>query len=124
MVDDVAHWCQLENAFLQLWFDSAEYEEFAEGELINPDSPVNKEGLALRAKLETVRHCYFVFFQRFLDDIAEYEVPTQCPACRGVLISNERSRGDLLVCEECSIAFINLNGPFTLTPLEVWEMEN
>ena len=25
MVDSVAHWCQLENAFQHLWLDSADY---------------------------------------------------------------------------------------------------
>lgn len=124
MVDSVAHWCQLENAFQHLWLDSADYEEFAEQELLNPNSPVNKEGLALRAELEIVRPCYFIFFQRFLDDISEYEVPTECPVCKGVLVANDRGRGDLLVCEECSIAFINLNGRFPLIPLEEWEGQN
>src|SRR5580693_5143949 len=53
MVDSVAHWCRLENSFLGMWLDSGEYEEFAQNELLNPESPVNQEGLALRRELDS-----------------------------------------------------------------------
>jgi hypothetical protein len=124
MVDKVAHWRVLENAFLQLWLDSGEYEAFAQDELLNPESPINREGLQLRGELESVRRCYFAFFQKFSYETWEYEVPKDCPLCHGDLVADTRGRGDLLVCESCGICFINLNGANPLIPIDEWNGEH
>lgn len=110
MVDAVARWCRLDNVFQQLWLESGEYEIFAQDALVNPDSPVVREGLELQKSLESIRHCYYVYFQKFSYETWEYEVPDDCPLCHGNLSMDDRGRGDLMVCNLCNIAFINLNG--------------
>jgi predicted nucleic acid-binding Zn ribbon protein len=110
----------LENSFLQLWLDSGEYEEFAQDELLNPESPINREGLRLRGELESVRRSYFTFFQKLSYETWEYEGPEDCPLCHSDLVADKRGRGDLLVCEFCIICFINLNGANPLTPVDEW----
>jgi predicted nucleic acid-binding Zn ribbon protein len=106
LVDDVAHWAMLEGAIEHLELDSGPYEQWAQGELLNLQSPVNLEGLALRRSLDRVRHCYLVLFQP-MDGSGNFVVPPACPQCGGAWERFSRGRFTRLLCETCGLAVVN-----------------
>lgn len=95
LAERVAAWNSVEDSLLRLWLDSDAYEMWAQGELENPDSPINRRGLDLRAELNSVRRCYYWIDLK--------GVPPLCPICGGPLVSSEADRLGQLVCDLCSI---------------------
>jgi hypothetical protein len=106
LVDEVAHWTMLDGAIEHLELDSGPYEQWAQGELLNLQSPVNLEGLALRRSLDGVRRCYFVLFQP-MDASGSFVVPPACPQCRGAWERFSHGRFTRLLCETCGLAAVN-----------------
>lgn len=95
MVDDVAGWTLVHDALDRLWLDSGEYESWALGELANPASPTNIRGLALRARLDRIRRCYFM--------LGHNESANACPTCERPLLPFEGGYPQQLVCEPCGL---------------------
>lgn len=106
LVDDVAHWAMLDGAIEHLELDSGPYERWAQNELLDLESPVNIEGLALRQKLDGIRRCYLVLFQP-MDPSGAFVVPTACPQCRGPFETFTHGRFTRLLCERCGLALVN-----------------
>lgn len=106
VVDAVAHWATVDGAIETLELDSGPYESFAQAQLSDLGSPVNSEGLAVRAELEKVRRCYFVLFQP-LDADLNYAVPPACPGCGGGFKEYSSASFTRLLCEKCSLALVN-----------------
>jgi hypothetical protein len=81
LADPVADWCSLYDAIDRLWLASGAYESWAGAELANLDSGVNRAGLALRARIDLVRRCFYWLF----DEGVAHDGPTtrarQCPIC-------------------------------------------
>ena len=103
LAEALAHWRSFHDCFYLLWLDSGEFEEWARGELSNPQSPVNARGLALRVELEELRRSYYWWFQDVgVDDFLPLH---HCPNCRHDL-SEVQLVG--LVCEGCSVLVGNL----------------
>jgi hypothetical protein len=105
MVDAVAHWAATAGAIEWLELDSGPYELWAQGELLDPQSPVNREGLELRRRLDNVRHCYYVFFQRMGDN--GFVVPDSCPTYLGSLDTYLGGIFPQRICEACGIVLVN-----------------
>src|SRR5437879_1250728 len=75
LVDPLADWARVHDSLDRLWLDSGPYEPWAFGELINPSSPSNKRGLAVRSAIDRVRRCYY-----WLKEIPRTDLRT-CPVC-------------------------------------------
>jgi hypothetical protein len=107
LIDAVAAWRTIREAFDALWLDSGEYESWAASQLGNPNSSVNLRGFALVRRLSERRRCYLWWFWPS-DDSGEVAVPNRCPRCAQALetlFAGERPQGgSLLVCDPCSIA--------------------
>jgi predicted nucleic acid-binding Zn ribbon protein len=109
MVQAVAHWCWIAGALERLELDSGPYERWAQGELLDLSSPVNREGLELREELNRVRRCYYVLFQALADELADgYVVPDSCPLCGAPFTESGSEWFTRLVCENCSLALVNV----------------
>ena len=106
MVDRIAHWTALAGAIKTLELDSGPYEQWAQTELLNLDSPVNMEGLSLRHDLDAVRRCYYVLFQQIGADGA-FVVPATCPSCDRSFQAYTSDRFTRSLCESCSLALVN-----------------
>jgi hypothetical protein len=101
LVEAVQSWRNFYEAFYFLWLDSAEFEEWARGHLVDPKSVVNQRGLELCHRISAVRECYYWWF----DDVDEENTSPikDCPVCAQKLVSGF----DRLVCKECKIIFAN-----------------
>jgi hypothetical protein len=93
LAEQLAYWRDFHDAFYFLWLDSAEFESWAESQLSDPQSPVNRRGIALAAQVNAHRRCYFWWFQEGL---------TSCPCCNGPLLATSSKFG-WQVCEPCSV---------------------
>jgi predicted nucleic acid-binding Zn ribbon protein len=93
LIEDIAHWRNLYDAIDQLWLDSGDYEEWAEREMADLDSSVNREGRTVQARLNQRHRCYYYVFE------AEQGRATQCPLCGADLTL----RGVWKLCEPCSL---------------------
>jgi len=107
LVEAVAHWNWIAGAIERLELDSGPYEKWAEAQLLDPASPVNREGLELRGLLEATRRCYFVFFQQMTEDLSAYVVPDSCPGCGSPLGKPPQGTPGRRVCEPCSVVLLN-----------------
>jgi hypothetical protein len=103
----VAAWARFHRAFMTLWLDSGEYEEWAAAQLGDAASPVVLRGLALVQRLNESRRCYLWWFVPD-DEHEDAPAPQSCPRCAQALelrFPGERPQsGSLRVCERCSIA--------------------
>jgi hypothetical protein len=106
MVGEVAHWRWIASAFEALELDSGAYEDLAQRELGDLGSAVNVEGLELRQRLDGIRRCYFVLFQKMREDL-EWVVPTVCPLCGGGFVEYSAGRFTRLMCEVDSLVLLN-----------------
>ena len=98
--EKLAFWRTVYAAIDDLWLDSKEYEAWAERELSNIESPVNKRGRALIGEVSEIRKCYYWCFQG-------RKAPTSCPLCHRIL--TEYKKGPFAdsfpqrVCEHCCL---------------------
>lgn len=63
LAEELAVWTSFYAAFDTLWLDSGEFEDWARRELSDPESVVNRRGLALVAELNRYRPSYMYWFQ-------------------------------------------------------------
>jgi len=107
MVDGVAHWSWVAGAIHDLELDSGPYEQWAQTELSNLGSPINREGLVLRSQLDPVRRCYYTLFQPLAE--IGFAVPEACPICEGAFTVYTPARFPFprLICEGCSLVLVN-----------------
>ena len=107
LVDAVAHWSRIAAAIHALELDSGPYEQWAQTELLDLQSPVNQEGLAVRQMLDPIRRSYYTLFQQLEIDYGGCVVPDACPACRGPFGAYSAGRFPRLVCQTCSLVLVN-----------------
>ncbi len=101
LINRIAGWRDVYNAIDHLWLDSREYEAWALDQLINMSSPVNQHGLTLRSDLNSIRRCYYWYFQ---DQSADgFQPVTNCPNCQAPLTLFKAGIFMQLICEQCSI---------------------
>lgn len=101
LVEPIVRWRSVVQSLYLLWLDSGAYEVWAETELRTITSAVNQEGIEVQAMLNSVRRCYFHYFQdQSIDDF----VPIQyCPGCQQPLTAYLHGSYRQLICEQCSI---------------------
>jgi len=97
LVDAVANWYRTYGAIDALELQSGEYEEWARAELLNPDSPPNREGLELVRRLNERVATYFWFWQAESDQ--DGEPLSSCPVCGGGLVAHDSGLFPQLLCE-------------------------
>lgn len=101
LVEEIARWRNVYAAIDHLWLDSGEYEAWAKTQLEDIHSPVNARGLALCRSLNTLRRCYYWYFQ---DETADDFVPkTHCAYCGKQFVSYSAGIFPQFICEKCSI---------------------
>jgi hypothetical protein len=105
MVDAVANWGWIALAIHTLELDSGPYERWAQAELLDLESPVNRDGLDVREQLDGVRRCYFVLFQPLAAD--GFVVPDVCPSCGSSFSEYSGGRFKRMICEGCSLAIVS-----------------
>ncbi len=105
LADPIADWCGVYDAIDRLWLDSGAYEAWAASELANLESPVNRAGLALRARVDAVRRCYYWLFDGAAGTGSTHatDTPRRCPACATPMTRYMGSRVPQVVCEVCSL---------------------
>ncbi|MEW6127074.1 MAG: DUF2310 family Zn-ribbon-containing protein [Acidobacteriota bacterium] len=101
VVDEIASWRQFYSCFYNLWLDSGEFEDWARSQLSDPHSPVNERGYKLCEKLQSIRHCYYWWFQDTGEE--KFEALSNCPRCNRRLVE-EVNRS---VCDQCRIIVAN-----------------
>ncbi len=79
-----------------LELQSGDYEQWARAELMNPDSPPNREALKLARRLSELVPTYFWFWQPESDD--GWQPPSSCPVCGGALLSHTSGLFPQLLC--------------------------
>jgi Zn-ribbon putative nucleic-acid-binding protein DUF2310 len=101
LADPLADWSSVHDALDRLWLDSGAYEAWAASELASLESAVNRAGLALRARIDAVRRCYYWL----VDALPESPLasPRRCPSCDGQMMPWADGRIAQLVCESCSL---------------------
>jgi hypothetical protein len=105
LTDPVADWVRVYGALDLLWLDSGAYETWAAGELANLESSANRAGLALRARIDPVRRCYYWIFDATSEESAPSDAETtrRCPKCSARMTPYLGGRIPQVVCEACSL---------------------
>lgn len=92
--ESVARWNTMFGAVYSLWLDSGAYEGWAESELRSKDSPINRDGMAVREALTRYVPTSYLWFWNGLR-------PTSCPSCAsGDLLQ----QGQLHLCQQCWVS--------------------
>jgi hypothetical protein len=89
----IAQWNTMYGAVYALWLDCGPYEEWAESELLRPDSAINERGLRAREQLSQYIPCGYLWFW-------QEKRPAQCPVC-GLRLS--ATKGPHLACTACAV---------------------
>ena len=106
LADPVADWSSVYDALDRLWLDSGAYETWAARELASLASPANRAGLALRARIDPVRRCYYWVFDAMSGEVApgrSAEATRRCPKCAMLMTSYIGGRIPQVVCDTCSL---------------------
>jgi hypothetical protein len=104
LADDVAGWLTTYGAIEALELQSGEYEQWARGELLDPASPPNVEGLEVARRLNELNRCYFWFFQPESDE--GWEPRSTCPFCDEPLSLYDRGIFAQLLCERDNVVLV------------------
>ena len=101
LLDDIERWRCIAGGIYDLWYWSDQYDEWAEEQLCDPDSPVNALGRAVQRRVDRVRRCYYEFFA---DEIVwEPGTPKACPGCGADLTLHPTGPLPQGACHPCSI---------------------
>jgi hypothetical protein len=92
--ESIAGWNRVYGAVYTLWLDSGGYEAWAQAELQSKESEINRAGLQAREALARYIPTSYLWFWNEAR-------PPACPLCES---SHLMSRGQLLVCENCSVS--------------------
>jgi len=104
LANAIAHWLRTYGAIDALELQSADYEQWARAQLMNPQSPPNREALELARRLNELVPTYFWFWQPEGDD--DWQPPSSCPVCGGVLVSRDSGLFPQLLCEQDRIVVV------------------
>lgn len=116
LADPVADWSSVHDALDRLWLDSGAYETWAAGELASLESPANRAGLALRARIDPVRRCYYWVFDAVSREVGPgggAEAARRCPQCAAPMTPYIGGRVAQVVCEACSLVAADDHAPAT-----------
>jgi len=100
-VREIARWCGLYRSILELWLDSGEYEAWADTELSNIGSYLNRTGLALVPEINARRRCYYHLHQS--SEGEEFKPLANCPQCGQTLSVKEDWAHSSGTCDQCLI---------------------
>jgi hypothetical protein len=101
VTDAIADWHALYSALDHLWLRGPEeYRARAAAELADVGSPANQLGLAVRARLDLYRRCYYWVFGYGPEGLEEVR---QCPVCGESMAAYDGYRVEWWVCEPCGI---------------------
>ena len=99
LAEKIACWNDVSASLELLWLDSREYEAWAKAQLNDPQSPVNRRGLAVSRELSQFRKCYY-FLGVHAGRGEKREEPTACSICGDPLgVSTFLGR----TCEACGV---------------------
>ncbi len=101
IAQEISFWCWIYSAVDHLWLASGEYEAWAERELSDISSPINRKGREAQAGLNTIRRCYYWYFQNQSED--NFKPITDCPVCGEVLVKYSGGIFAQLICQNCNI---------------------
>lgn len=104
VVRGIAFWRSMHDAIDRLWLASGEYEEWAQCQLSDINSPINRLGRKARADLDPIRRCYYWFFQDQSAD--DFEPDTHCPVCGAAFVPYDGGIFPQYLCEACSIIIV------------------
>jgi predicted nucleic acid-binding Zn ribbon protein len=104
LVAAIDYWRHLYQAIDALWLDSSDYEQWAEEQLSDISSRVNRKGRSVQQSLNSTRRCYYWYFQDQSAD--DYEPISSCPSCGNPLSDYSYGIFRQLVCEKCSIVTV------------------
>lgn len=104
LADAIAFWDAQHGALESLELASADYEQWAREQLLDPDRPTNREARRLARELSAYRRCYAWFFQPQSDE--DWEPPTMCPVCREALTPYSAGIFPQLLCDRDSIVIV------------------
>ena len=96
---ELVNWSVVHRAIVDLHLDVGAYESWSEEQLVNIDSPVNREGLELSRLIGEARgSCYFWIH------LPHGGQEAQCPCCCSKLDAIATAHGGrTLVCERCKL---------------------
>jgi hypothetical protein len=104
LADVVASWLRTYEAIDALELQSGEYEQWARGELLNPESPANIEGMQVTRELNELNRCYFWFWQSDGDE--GWKPRSTCPICGDELTPYGAGIFPQLLCERDSVVLV------------------
>ena len=104
LANAIADWLRTYGPIDALELQSGEYEEWARAELMNPDSPPNREALKLARRLNKLVPTYFWFWQPQGDD--DWQPASWCPVCGGVLAPHDSGLFPQLLCEQDRVVVV------------------
>ena len=103
LFDATAHWCSIWGSLFKLWLSSGEYEEFARNELLDLNSPANKEGLELSKAISQFHPCHYQAFEE--QDSEDWKPRSTCPICEAGLNPFSPGKTNHSACHPCNILF-------------------
>jgi predicted nucleic acid-binding Zn ribbon protein len=103
LAEAIAFWSQTFRAIYHLWLD-ADYEDWAERELSDINSSVNRRGREIAKALNDLRRCYYWYHQDQSVDF--FEPVISCPLCGKELTKYADSIFQQGICGECSIVTV------------------
>jgi predicted Zn-ribbon and HTH transcriptional regulator len=92
-IDALVDWTTTFGSIYKLWLQSGSYETWAYDQLVDPNSPVNLQGMTVAGLLSEGQPCGYLWFW------SEHR-PTSCPRCASAL---EPQPNHFLLCSNCRI---------------------
>jgi hypothetical protein len=103
LAEAIAFWSRIYRAIDHLWLD-VDYEDWAEQELSDINSSVNKRGREIAKTLNESHRCYYWYHQ---DQSADFFRPiTDCPLCGEELVEYINGIFQQRICHSCSIVTV------------------
>lgn len=100
-MEAIERWRSIAGGIFDLWYWCSDYEAWAERELRNMESPVNRLGLRLRQEVDKHRRCYYDAFQ---DEVFwDPGSPVSCPACGDTMSMYSEGLMPQAVCDPCGL---------------------
>jgi predicted nucleic acid-binding Zn ribbon protein len=104
VIEEMSAWNEIYHAIYILWLDSGAYEAWAREQLSATESTVNARGREVQRDLNTIRRCYYWYFQ---DQSADNYCPLRsCPVCGDALRDYPTEIFLQRVCDRDSIVMV------------------
>ena len=104
LVEAIARWDAEHGAIEKLELLSGEYEQWARDQLLDANSPTNRDGREVARRLDEYRRCYFWFFQP--DSDHDWEPRVTCPVCGEPLERYDSGIFPQLLCERDKVVLV------------------